>query len=207
MIKLFTIAAVLATGVTLYNISASAEQRQNFYVPYPPPIEEPIAIVPYQPSIEEPIAIIPITIVEPSKPKQYIYGPIVYVVPMRVTACSPQDPKDAEYYAKNGYEGDAYGIAAYKPHYPVGTQMRIPGYMNKTWEEVDSSGGSVIRRSTRQGKQHIDVKFRTLHSVNKWGSQNLDVEVILPKNATSTQRKHIESIADDSYPLWVKEIQ
>lgn len=168
-----------------------------------PPEPAPI-VVPFPPPIEDArVADVP----PPEQPKQYIYGPVVYVVRMRVTACSPHDPKDKEYYAKNGYEGDAYGIAAYKPHYPVGTQMRIPGYMSNRWEEVDSSGGSVIRRSVRGGKEHVDVKYRTLHSVREWGSKELDVEVILPATATAAQRRRIESIASDSYPAWVKEVK
>ena len=191
LIRLLTLTALLSTGIAVHQICASAEAPIDYYVPYPPPVVEK-AVPPPPP---------------PVAPKHYIYGPVVYVVPMRVTACSPHDPQDAEYYAKNGYEGDAYGIAAYKPHYPVGTQMRVPGYMKNTWEEVDSSGGSVIRRSTRQGIQHIDVKYRTLYSVRKWGSQQLNVEVILPKTATSAQRRRIESIATDSYPSWVKEVQ
>jgi 3D (Asp-Asp-Asp) domain-containing protein len=144
----------------------------------------------------------------PLKPKRYIYGPVVYVVPMRVTACSPQDPKDQEYYAKNGYAGDAYGIAADLRMYPKGTEMRVPGYMKDTWEEVDSSGGTVIRiDARRKGIEQIDVKFRTLYSTRKWGSQNLNVEVVLPAKASVAQRRRIESLATDSYPAWVKEVQ
>ena len=169
------------------------------------PTAAPVEILPPLPP-EVPVAA-PRIPQEAPKPKRYIYGPVVYVVPMRVTACSPQDPKDAAYYAKNGYAGDAYGIAAYNKLYPKGTQMRVPGYMKGTWEDVDSSGGSVIRRSQAKGREHIDVKYRTLHSVRKWGSQALDVEVILPSDATAAQRNHIEAVATDSYPAWVKEVQ
>lgn len=140
-------------------------------------------------------------------PKRFIYGPVVYVVTMRVTACSPGDPLDKDYYARNGYEGDAYGIAAFKPYYPEGTEMRIPGYMKTTWETVDSSGGSVIRRSTRRGSQHIDVKYRTVHSARAWGTQKLDVEVVLPPGALPAQHARLRRIAKDSYPRWVKEVQ
>jgi hypothetical protein len=186
------IAGVVAPAITLLLIVRDPTPAAVDYTPpYPPPVIEAPRAAPVPP---------------PPKPKRYIYGPVVYVVPMRVTACSPHDPKDKAYYAKNGYEGDAYGIAAYKPHYPVGTQMRIPGYMRSRWEEVDSSGGSVIRRSVRKGKEHIDVKYRTLHSVVQWGSQDLNVEVILPAGATEAQRQRIANIAIDSYPSWVKEI-
>lgn len=114
---------------------------------------------------------------EPPKPK-------IRTVRIRVTACSPEDPADKEYYAKHGYAGDTYNIAADYRVFPKGTKMRIPGYMessfpDKFWK-VDSAGGSIIRRSTAAGIPHIDVKFRTLHSARKWGSRWLDVEVIDP---------------------------
>jgi len=169
--------------------------------PLTPPLPPAEPVVPPLPPVEAPVPL------AAPQPKRYLYGPVVYVVPMRVTACSPQDPKDAAYYAKNGYAGDAYGIAAYNKLYPKGTQMRIPGYMRTTWEDVDSSGGSVIRRSQSKGCEHVDVKFRTLHSVKTWGSQFLSVEVILPSDATAAQRHHITTVATDSYPAWVKEVQ
>jgi 3D (Asp-Asp-Asp) domain-containing protein len=101
-----------------------------------------------------------------------------------VTACSPEDPKDKAYYAKHGYEGGVYNLAADLRVFPRGTQIRVPGYMEtsypgKFWE-VDSAGGSVIRRSTRKGVVQIDRKFRTLHSAREWGSKWLNVEVIDP---------------------------
>ena len=108
--------------------------------------------------------------------------PHVRVIHMRVTACSPEDRIDVGYYNKNGYEGGVYGIAAYTKVFPRGTMMRIPGYLEqsqpgKYWP-VDSAGGSVIRRSAREGITHIDVKFRTERTALLWGSRYLDVEVI-----------------------------
>lgn len=103
---------------------------------------------------------------------------------VRVTACSPHDPKDKAYYARNGYEGSTYNIAADFRVFPRGTRIRIPGYMDRSYPakfwEVDSAGGSTIRRSTAQGVAHIDVKFATLHSVRQWGSRLLEVEIIDP---------------------------
>lgn len=132
----------------------------------------PIILPPSPPAIPEPELVPP----RPVLP--------VRIVRMRVTACSPQDPQDVAYYAKRGYEGGVYGIAAYTRDYPRGTLMRVPGYMERSFPdkfwEVDSAGGSVIRRSARRGIDHIDVKFRTLHSARQWGSRWLDVEVILP---------------------------
>ncbi len=103
-------------------------------------------------------------------------------VKARVTACSPQDPQDLAYYAKNGYAGETYNVAADLRQFPIGTKMRIPGYMGGKWFEVDSAGGSVIRRSTRKGIHHIDVKFRTFYSAKKWGNKNLTIEYILPQD-------------------------
>jgi 3D (Asp-Asp-Asp) domain-containing protein len=106
----------------------------------------------------------------------------IRTVKARVTACSPQDPQDVAYYAKNGYAGETYNIAADLRQFPIGTRMRVPGYMGGKWFEVDSAGGSVIRRSTRKGIYHIDVKFKTFYSAKKWGNKNLTIEYILPQD-------------------------
>lgn len=109
---------------------------------------------------------------------------------VRVTACSPEDPLDIEYYAKHGYAGAIYNIAADYKVFPKGTLMRVPGYMESSYPgkfwEVDSPGGSVIRVSTRKGIAHIDVKFRTLHSARKWGSRWMELEVIYPRSHSVT---------------------
>lgn len=101
-----------------------------------------------------------------------------------VTACSPEDPTDKAYYAKYGYEGSAYNIAADLSVFPRGTKIRVPGYMDRSYPakfwEVDSAGGSIIRRSTRKGIVQIDVKFKTVHSARQWGSRWLDIEVVDP---------------------------
>lgn len=115
------------------------------------------------------------------------------IVRMKVTACSPGDPLDAEYYKANGYEGALNNIAADLRVFPRGTQMRVPGYMDKSapgkfWI-VDSAGGSIIRRSARQGIIQIDVKFRTHYSAVKWGSKMIDVEVITPAMQESWQNE------------------
>lgn len=111
--------------------------------------------------------------------------PVVKVVRVKVTACSPHDSAaDAAYYAKHGYAGETYNIAAHYGTFPRGTLIRVPGYMEKSYPgkfwEVDSAGGPIIRRSAAQGVKQIDVKFRTLHSVKQWGVRWLDVEVITP---------------------------
>ncbi len=99
-----------------------------------------------------------------------------------MTACSPEDPKDKAYYAKNGYEGSTYNLAADLRVFPKGTRIRVPGYLEasypgKFWK-VDSAGGSVIRRSTRKGMVQIDVKFKHVSSALKWGSRLIDIEVL-----------------------------
>lgn len=102
-------------------------------------------------------------------------------VQARVTACSPSDPKDVAYYAKYGYEGRLSRAVAADPRvFQKGAMLRIPGYFDGEWVPVDSKGGSVIRRSTARGIIHIDVKFRTLYSARRWGSQNLTIEVKEP---------------------------
>lgn len=99
----------------------------------------------------------------------------------RVTACSPHDPKDVEYYRKHGYAGATYNIAADYRVFPKGTRIRVPGYMDTSYPDrfwvVDSPGGQVIRNSTARGVVHIDVKFNTLHSVMQWGSKYMWIEV------------------------------
>jgi hypothetical protein len=52
-------------------------------------------------------------------------------------------------------------------------------YPGKFWE-VDSAGGSVIRRSTRRGVTQVDLKFRTVYSAKEWGSRWMNIEVIDP---------------------------
>jgi len=167
MLKL-TIAGVLASSfLLLVSVTFSGcfdgarTPAHAMVVPYPPPMREEI----------------PKPIVVPPRPEMP-----VHVIPMRVTACSPDDPKDRAYYKAHGYEGGVYGIAANLKRFPRGTFMRIPGYLQKSypdrWWEVDSAGGSVIRRSARMGVTHIDVKLRHYNSAMKWGSQNLKVEVV-----------------------------
>lgn len=113
---------------------------------------------------------------EPVQPKtRYVLA--------RVTACSPYDSDaDKRYYAKYGYEGGVYGIAACYKQFPKGTKIRVPGYLNQSYPnkfwEVDSKGGPVIRNSSRRGIIHIDVKFATLYSVKQWGSKWMYVEVM-----------------------------
>lgn len=115
----------------------------------------------------------------PSKPR-------VRVCTAIVTACSPQDPADSAYYARHGYEGATYNIAADYRVFPKGTLIRVPGYMDVSypgkWWRVDSRGGSIIRRATQRGVIQIDVKYRTLYSVRKWGRKVLTIEYILPKD-------------------------
>jgi hypothetical protein len=115
--------------------------------------------------------------------------------PMRVkvTACSPVDSAvDIAYYKKHGYAGSAYNIAA--NHFPKGTLIRVPGYMEKSYPgqfwEVDSRGGSVIRRSAERGVIQIDVKFKTLYSVKQWGVRWLTVDVITPAAMAAYERDH-----------------
>lgn len=127
----------------------------------------------------------------------------IVVVRALVTACSPQDAIDQAYYARHGYEGSTYNIAADLSVLPRGTQIRVPGYMDvsfpdKFWN-VDSAGGSIIRRSTRRGVLQFDVKYRTEYSAKKWGSQWLDVEILVPRTHAGSRlleriRPHIVKV-------------
>jgi 3D (Asp-Asp-Asp) domain-containing protein len=96
---------------------------------------------------------------------------------VRVTACSPEDPKDKSYYKKYGYEGSTYGIAARIQDFPKGTRMRIEGYRGGEWQEVNAKGGGVIRKAAKKGFYQIDVKFKTHYSAKQWGSRWMEVEV------------------------------
>lgn len=113
-------------------------------------------------------------------------GPRIHRVWVKVTACSPQDRRDRAYYRKHGYKGKPYNISAFLLHFPKGTKMRVPGYMDQSypnkWWTVDSSGGSVIRRAASRGVKQIDVKYRTEYSAKKWGVQWMWVEVIYPED-------------------------
>jgi len=135
-----------------------------YTVPCPDPVEQPI-------KVEEPA---------PAEPEINVHR-----IWAKVTACSPEDPQDKEYYKQHGYRGATYNIAAYYQQFPKGTQIYVPGYMvshgDKYWE-VDSPGGSVIRRSHRQGVVQIDVKFRTYHSAQEWGVKWMYIDVIYPDN-------------------------
>ena len=132
-------------------------------------------------SLQE-LAVLQVSLREPVEPE--VEQPKVRKILVRVTACSPHDPGDKDYYARNGYAGAIYNVAADYRVFPKGTRIRIPGYMDRSFPskfwEVDSPGGSVIRRSTAKGIPHIDVKFATLHSVKQWGSRMLVVEVLEP---------------------------
>lgn len=114
---------------------------------------------------------------EPPAPP--VATPKVRVVRAKVTACSPQDPKDHSYYKKNGYEGRLTRAVAADPRMlSLGTQIIVPGYAGDSWVPVDSKGGSVIRRSTRRGVLHLDVKFKTYAVAKQWGCKYLDVTIL-----------------------------
>jgi 3D (Asp-Asp-Asp) domain-containing protein len=99
-------------------------------------------------------------------------------VRMRVTACSPYDTRDLEYYAANGFKGrTSHAVAAYYGQLPLGTQLSIPGYCGGTWVPVDSPGGSVIRKSARRGIMHIDVKFPSTRQAILFGNRWLNVKI------------------------------
>ena len=160
-----SLACLCASTTGFFVLSGASKPVVPVYPPYPPAVEYP---PPLPPPLAQPQAH-PVVRQEPQKPAYR-------AVRMRVTACSPDDPLDQEYYSKNGYEGRlTRAVAADTRHLPRGTMLSIPGYAGGAWVPVDSAGGSVIRRSTRQGRTHIDVKFRSLHSARKWGSQTITV--------------------------------
>jgi 3D (Asp-Asp-Asp) domain-containing protein len=158
---LFTVLAVLSDPVL-----SACWVPDPWYVAYPE-----VAVPPKE------------LVLEPEAPIRDV--PKAKTLRLRVTACSPDDPQDREYYRRHGYAGAVYGIAADLRVFPKGTKMRIPGYLDKMypgeWWTVDSPGGSVIRRSTSRGVYHVDVKFKTYGTAKKWGSQWLDVEVMYPQ--------------------------
>lgn len=97
---------------------------------------------------------------------------------VRVTACSPADPPDLDYYRRNGYAGRlTNAVSADYRQFPKGTTLKIPGYAGDQWVRVDSPGGPFIRRSVRRGILHIDVKFRTLSEARQWGNRWLTVNI------------------------------
>ena len=150
--------------------------------PYPPPVE----VAPRLPALAV-----------PAMPAAVGAEPEVAVVrrKVKVTACSPKDSKiDEAYYDKNGYEGAAYNIAAHYGTFPKGTLIRVPGYMEKSYPgkfwTVDSAGGPIIRRAASRGVTQIDVKFKGVDAVVKWGVQHLVVEVVTPAAMRRWQDEH-----------------
>lgn len=155
------------------------------------PPEAGAPVPPYTPFVApEPVALVQQQVVDVPRGTPVVTAPIVVEVPKpktrwvwaRVTACSPHDPGDGDYYAAHGYEGATYGIAASPRQFKKGTKIHVPGYMdesypNKFWA-VDSKGGPVIRESARKGVLHIDVKFRTLWSAQQWGTRTMRIEVL-----------------------------
>jgi 3D (Asp-Asp-Asp) domain-containing protein len=104
--------------------------------------------------------------------------PTYKIVRMKVTACSPQDPIDLEYYRVHGYEGaKTRAVAANRKQLPKGTRLSIPGYHGGDKVVVDSGGGVIINRAARRGIIQIDVKFKTYKEAKAWGSRWLDVKV------------------------------
>ena len=113
----------------------------------------------------------------------------LYRVRARMTACSSQDPGDSHYYRKYGWKGAELNMCFASDVIPKGSLVRIQpsenqymevSYPGKFWT-VDAKGGPVIRKSAACGKVHGDVKYRTLYSVRKFGSQHVTIEVILPR--------------------------
>ena len=62
------------------------------------------------------------------------------------------------------------GTIAADSHYPFGTRMYVPGY---GW-------GVVHDRGTAITGDHIDIFFRDHDDALEWGSQSLDVTIVLP---------------------------
>jgi 3D (Asp-Asp-Asp) domain-containing protein len=162
-----------ALAISLVTTAGVSAPVSNEYVALDPPYPPYVSYL--EPAPKPAPVVVPVTVQKPELRITKLSG-------VRVTACSPQDPADLAYYAKHGYEGATYGVAADLRQLPRGTLIRVPGYRGGSWHVVDSAGGSVIRRSTRNGITQIDVKYRTLHSARKWGSKTLDIEVIYPKH-------------------------
>jgi len=166
MILVKALGLLVLTAASLFAPSADNGGRNTtlYTVPYPDPVERKV-------TVEEP---------PPAEPEIHVHR-----IWAKVTACSPEDPQDLEYYREHGYRGATYNIAAYYGQFPRGTQIYVPGYMSSKGEkywEVDSPGGSVIRRSHRSGITQIDVKFRTFHSAKEWGVKWMYIDVVYPDN-------------------------
>jgi 3D (Asp-Asp-Asp) domain-containing protein len=116
--------------------------------------------------------------IAPEPPQAPIQEPQTRTIRAKVTACSPNDPKDRAYYRKHGYKGaKTNAVAADLRVLPKGTYLYVPGYADK-FVPVDSPGGSVIRRSTAKGILQFDVKFKSFRQAKQWGVRWLDIEVL-----------------------------
>jgi len=165
LLKAITLMVMSASSLFAPMVERETGRPTSYTVPYPDPVEQPIKVE------------------EPPPPAEPVVN--VHRIWAKVTACSPEDPQDREYYKQHGYRGATYNIAAFYQQFPRGTQIYVPGYMSSKGEkywEVDSPGGSVIRRSYRQGITQIDVKFRTFHSAQEWGAKWMFIEVVYPDN-------------------------
>jgi 3D (Asp-Asp-Asp) domain-containing protein len=112
------------------------------------------------------------------QPEAPVQEPQTRIIRAKVTACSPNDPRDRAYYRKHGYKGaKSNAIAADYRVLPKGTYLYVPGYSDR-FVPVDSPGGSIIRRSTAKGIVQFDVKFQSFRQAKQWGSRWLDIEVL-----------------------------
>jgi 3D (Asp-Asp-Asp) domain-containing protein len=117
-----------------------------------------------------------------------------------VTGYSPHDAidsghastRDTKTATMRDWRTNPYGLAADPRIIPYGTYVRVPGYLEKSepntaWE-VDDTGGNM-RKSWRRGIIHIDVRFRTEGSAQKFGKKNISVLVDISEMTAAQKKK------------------
>lgn len=177
-----------------------------------------VALVPLAsftpPPVIMPLPPTPMTVpVPPEEPEPQPYvasGPTVYVIRCLVTAYTPKD-------AYTPYTGitstgtrtadDPHGVAADPKIIPYGSQVMIPGYdptryrPANSWWPVDDTGGFLRKSWRNDGVVHLDLRFRKIKNALAWGSRWVDVEVVLPEDATDAQRRALTRRAHETYQL------
>lgn len=169
LLRTTTAVAIGTAIVAVLTGFGSTQPEHVMEVPLPPILE-----VEMRPPLPPPMP----EMIVPQEPPKAPEKPAYRTVKVLVTACSPEDPHDLEYYAKYGYAGrKTRAVAADLRQLPKGTLLSIPGYHKGAWVPVDSAGGRIIRRSTRRGIIQIDVKFATFEEAKQWGRKWLHIKI------------------------------
>ncbi len=104
--------------------------------------------------------------------------------PALVTAYSPYDPLDSDYVLTKGADrwntstmvdvrSTPYGVAVDPRALPYDTQLVVPGYLSVTAPNAvyqpDDTGGKLRQSWSIDRLLHVDVRFATHESANRWG--------------------------------------